>query len=196
MTETGLFGGSFNPIHNGHITLARNLLDATGLDEIWFVVSPQNPLKQQAGLLDDAARLDMVRTALAGEPRLKACDYEFRLPKPSYTWNTLQHLSRDYPDRRFTLLIGADNWQMFGRWYHHEDILNHYAIVIYPRSGSHVDTTALPAGVTLVSTPLFDISSTEVRRRIACGEPIDGLVPDVIRDDALKHYAIKRTEKQ
>ena len=139
MQGTGIFGGSFNPIHNGHIALAKTLLNVTGLDEIWFMVSPQNPLKQQAGLLDDTTRLEMARTALTGEPQLAACDYEFYLTRPSYTWSTLQHLSHDYPDRRFTLIIGADNWKMFGRWYRHEDILRHHDVVIYPRHGSIVD---------------------------------------------------------
>ncbi|WP_289189086.1 nicotinate (nicotinamide) nucleotide adenylyltransferase [Xylanibacter rodentium] len=193
MQGTGIFGGSFNPIHNGHIALAKTLLNVTGLDEIWFMVSPQNPLKQQAGLLDDTTRLEMARTALTGEPQLAACDYKFYLTRPSYTWSTLQHLSHDYPDRRFTLIIGADNWKMFGRWYRHEDILRHHDVVIYPRHGSIVDQVELPAGVTLASTPLFDISSTEIRRRVTCGESIDGLVPDVIKQDVKRHYGISKT---
>lgn len=180
MTRTGLFGGSFNPIHNGHICLARHLLVAARLDEVWFMVSPQNPLKRQFDLLDDGKRLELVKTALAEEPRMKACDYEFRLPRPSYTWNTLQHLANDYPDRGFTLLVGGDNWANFAKWRNADDILSSYNIVVYPRSGSPIDRESLPPTVTAVDSPLIDISSTEVRRRIRAGETITGLVPSAV----------------
>lgn len=188
-TRTGVFGGSFNPIHCGHIALARSMLGVAGLDEIWFVVSPQNPLKRQADLLPDALRLDIVRQALADEPRLEACDFEFGLPRPSYTWNTLSRMSLEWPERSFTLLIGGDNWQMFGRWYRAADILRSWPVVVYPRGGSSVDAASLPAGVTLASTPLLDISSTEVRQRIWRGEPVEGLVPDCVIEKILECYA-------
>ena len=110
MIKTGIFGGSFNPIHNGHISLAKQLKEKAGLDEVWLMVSPQNPMKQQADLLSDEVRLQMVRLALEHETGIVASDYEMHLPKPSYTWNTLQALSRDYPDRQFMLMIGGDNW--------------------------------------------------------------------------------------
>ena len=133
MKRTGIFGGSFNPIHNGHISLARQLREKAGLDEVWLMVSPQNPLKQSADLLDDNIRMEMVRLALEGVEGIVACDYEMHLPKPSYTWNTLQALSKDYLDREFVLLMGGDNWALFDRWYHAEDILANYQIVVYPR---------------------------------------------------------------
>mgnify|MGYP003547974148 FL=1 len=116
MIKTGIYGGSFNPVHNGHIALAHELRQLAGLDEIWFVVSPQNPLKTQASLLNDRKRLDMTRRALEPYPELVASNYEFALPRPSYMWHTLQSLSARYPDREFTLIIGADNWACFDRW--------------------------------------------------------------------------------
>lgn len=181
MIRTGLFGGSFNPIHNGHILLARQLLERVGLDEVWFMVSPQNPFKQACDLLDDGERLRLVKLALAEEPKMKACDYEFRLPRPSYTWNTLQHLATDCPDREFTLLIGGDNWAKFGQWYRASDIINRYHIAVYPRPGYAIDgKTALPSTVTLVDTPLMDISSSDIRKRIREGASISGLVPEAV----------------
>lgn len=177
MRTTGIFGGSFNPIHNGHIALAKAALQQCGLDEVWLMVSPQNPLKQQADLLDDRLRYEMAQKALEGEEGIKACDYEFHLPKPSYTWNTLQHLSKDYPDREFVLLIGGDNWAHFERWRHWKDILRHYDVVVYPRDQY--------AGT--IDVPLIDVSSTEIRLRVRQGEHIEGLMPDAIIP-LVQHY--------
>ena len=176
----GIFGGSFNPIHCGHVALARQLLTAAGLDEVWLMVSPQNPLKRQDGLLDDALRLEMARLAVADEPRIHASDYEFRLPRPSYTWHTLQCLQADYPDTSFTLLIGGDNWAHFDRWYRAEELISRYRMVVYPRPGSDIDATQLPPNVTLVEAQLMDISSTDIRRRIRRGESVDTLVPAAV----------------
>ena len=187
MLKVGIFGGSFNPVHTGHIALAKSLCEKARLDEVWFMVSPQNPFKAHAtDLLDDRLRLEMVQKALESEPRLKACDYEFRLPKPSYTWNTLQALSADYPDTAFTLLIGGDNWAAFDKWYRSADILARYPIVVYPRQGSH--TGNVPEGVTIVETPLLDISSTEIRQRIREGNSIKGMVPSGIESLVTAYY--------
>lgn len=180
MIPTGIFGGSFNPIHNGHISLARQILKAGGLDEIWFVVSPQNPLKSADTLADDDYRLSLVRKALEGEPSLVASDYEFHMPRPSYMYDTLMAMRRDYPDRDFVLLIGGDNWMMFNRWYRWEDILHNFRIIIYPRQGSYIDISTLPANVRLVETELYNISSTEIRDKISKGEDITHLVPEAI----------------
>ncbi len=178
--KIGIFGGSFNPIHYGHITLAQAAREQCRLDEVWLMVSPQNPLKQQAAdLLDDHLRMEMAQKALVGVDGVKACDYEFHLPKPSYTWNTLQHLSADYPDYRFTLLIGGDNWAHFERWRHWKDILRHYDIAVYPRD-NHVGTIQLP---------LLDVSSTNIRRRVQAGDSITGLVPDGIISLVQKYYS-------
>lgn len=188
MKSVGIFGGSFNPIHTGHIALAKSLCEKAGLDEVWFMVSPMNPFKKAAtDLLDDQLRLEMVKKALEGEPQLQTCDYEFHLPKPSYTWHTLQAISQDFSDIRFTLLIGGDNWTAFDKWYHHDDILAHYPIVVYPRKGS--DIGEVPEGVTIVETPLLNISSTEIRHHIAKGESIHGMVPESIELLAIQNYS-------
>lgn len=168
MIRTGIFGGSFNPIHKGHIILAHQLKKQAALDEVWLMVSPQNPLKQHSDLLDDVARMEMARKAVEGEEGIMACDYEMHLPKPSYTWNTLQALSRDYLDREFVLMIGGDNWELFDRWYHAEDIRQHFEIVVYKR------TPGDPG--------FIDISSTEIRRRIREGLSFEDLVPTAVAD--------------
>ena len=174
----GLFGGSFNPIHNGHVRLAKALLQEAGLDEVWFMVSPQNPFKQNQQLLDDNKRFRLVQIALKDEPHLKACNFEFNLPKPSYTWNTLQALQKAYPDDQFTILIGGDNWAAFDKWYRYEDILQRYPIVVYPREGSEVTGFEFQVpNIKIVKTPLINISSTQIRQRIQAGKSVRGLVP-------------------
>lgn len=175
--HTGIFGGTFNPVHNGHVALAARILEAVRLDEVWLMVTPQNPWKANRLLLDDQLRLEMVQAAVEDREGLVASDFEFSLPKPSYTWNTLQALTEAYPDRRFTLIIGADNWAGFNRWYEHDKILANYHIVVYPRTGSEIDGTALHPHVSLLQTELYDVSSTEVRQRVSKGLPIDHLVP-------------------
>ena len=186
--KVGIFGGSFNPIHTGHIALAKSLCQQAGLDEVWLMVSPMNPFKKEAtDLLTDKLRLEMAEQAIADEPKLKACDYEFYMPKPSYTWHTLQALSQDFPHVSFTLLIGGDNWTSFDKWFHHEDILSHYPIVVYPRKGC--DIGKVPSGVTIVETPLLNISSTEIRQRIKEGKSIHGMVPDSIEPLAMQYYS-------
>lgn len=174
-----LFGGSFNPIHNGHIALAKAVLEQCRVDEVWLMVSPQNPLKRNdAELLADDLRLKMAQKALECVEGVVACDYEFHLTKPSYTWNTLQHLSQDYPDYTFILLIGGDNWAHFERWRHWKDILRHHDVIVYPRD-NHPGT---------IDVPLFDVSSTEIRRRVKAGKSIGGLVPACIVDDIETYY--------
>ena len=196
MIKTGIFGGSFNPIHNGHVSLAQQLREKAGLDEVWLMVSPQNPLKQSSDLLDDAQRLTMARLALEGVVGVEgviASDYEMHLPKPSYTWNTLQALSKDFPDREFVLLMGGDNWALFDRWYHYEDILRNYHIVVYPRtvdSGQWTvdsydysqDLKVDSKRISFVDCPLINISSTEIRQRIKAGKSIRQMVPKAVAD--------------
>ena len=173
MIRTGIFGGSFNPIHKGHISLARQLRQKAGLDEVWLMVSPQNPLKASADLLDDEIRMQMARLAVEGEEGIIASDYEIHLPKPSYTWNTLQALNKDYPDREFVLMIGGDNWQLFDKWYHADDIRKNYQIIVYPRRGFEGGIDGLD---------LIDISSTNIRERIKAGKGIKRLVPKAVAE--------------
>ena len=186
--KTGIYGGSFNPIHNGHIALARHLLQEAELDEIWFVVSPQNPFKVQQQLLADDKRLLLVRKALAPYPQLVASDFEFSLPRPSYMWHTLQGMSAQWPDRELHLIIGADNWLCFDRWYHADDIRSTYHIIIYPRQGYDIVSSALPQGVRLVNTPLYNVSSTEIRADVAAGRDISSKVPSTILSEVEKEY--------
>ena len=134
MKRIGIFGGSFNPIHLGHTALAAYICEQGLVDEVWLMVSPQNPLKRDLTLLDENERLAMVRLAVAPYPTLKACDFEFTLPRPSYTYHTLQALRQAYSDCEFSLIIGEDNWQCFDRWYRGEDIARETPIIVYPRS--------------------------------------------------------------
>ncbi len=165
--KVGLYGGSFNPIHIGHLHLGEWLVEHHHVDELWFLVSPQNPLKQADGLLDDEARLALARLAVEGKRGLKVSDYECHMPRPSYMVHTLEALRKTYPLIDFVLVIGADNWHRFPQWYQADEILRHHTLLVYPRPGFPIDETTLPQGVTLVTTPLYDISSTQIRDAIA-----------------------------
>lgn len=186
--RTAIFGGSFNPIHKGHIAVARQVIHERLADEVWMLVSPQNPLKPADGLLDENLRLKLARKALTDEPHILASDFEFCMPRPSYTWNTLQALSRTFPERDFSLLIGADNWQNFSQWAHPVEILSHYPILVYPRTGYAVSPAQLPATVSLIHAPLFPYSSTDVRRVARTGGNLTGMIPRIIETDVREFY--------
>lgn len=173
--RTVIFGGSFDPIHVGHLALAREACAHGLADEVWFMVSPQNPHKQDRMLTDENLRLRMVQLAVKENPVFKACDFEFALPRPSYTLNTLAALEQQYPERSFRLLIGADNWEKFGRWYKGDEILERYGVIVYPRGGE--DVPGLPANAVWMPAELYDISSTMIREAVAAGKDIAGLVP-------------------
>lgn len=178
----GIFGGSFNPIHNAHVTLARTICEQAGLDEVWFMVSPHNPLKASSDLLDEHMRLKMVQMALEDEPRLRACDYEFHLPRPSFTWNTLTHLHHDFPSYTFYIIIGGDNWVAFPRWRNYEDILREHNVIVYPRQDSDIDASTLPHSVSLVNTPEINITSTMLREMLQEGKSISAFVPEKVAE--------------
>lgn len=168
--RVGIFSGSFNPVHIGHLALANYICEYEGLDELWFMVTPHNPLKEEKELMDDTFRLELVKLAIEGYPKFRASDFEFHLPRPSYTIHTLDALKRTYPHCIFSLIIGADNWMLFPRWYESERILAENRIVIYPRPGYPIDAASLPQGVSLSSSPVFEISSTFIRKALDEGK--------------------------
>ena len=177
----GLFGGSFNPIHNAHIALASTICEQARLDEVWFMVSPQNPLKQAQDLLDENERYEMVKLALESQAKvLKASNYEFHLERPSYTWKTLRALKLDFPQHEFSLIIGGDNWVRFPRWAHSEEILANHHIYIYPREDSEIDEATLPKNVHLIHTPKINITSTMLREMVRNGKDLSAFVPEKV----------------
>ena len=171
MKHIGLFFGSFNPIHVGHLIVANSMLELTDMDEVWFVVSPQNPFKERKTLLEDHHRMQMVRVAIDDNYRMRACDAEMHLPVPSYTVVTLAHLAEKYPDKRFSIIMGGDNLENFRRWRNYEHILDNHQIYVYPRPGSILDSLAEHPNVHLVDVPMMDISSSYIRQQIANGHP-------------------------
>ena len=173
-----VFGGSFDPIHNGHLALAGEVVSRGLADEVWLMVTPQNPHKQDKILSDERLRFQMAQLAVDGMDGVKACDFEFSLPRPSYTLTTLTALDEAFPDKEFCLLIGADNWEKFDRWYKGDEILSRYGIIVYPR-GSEGEPS-LPSGVRWLPAKLYDISSTMVRAAVAAGNDITGLVPATV----------------
>lgn len=191
MKRIGILGGSYNPIHVGHIQLAEHLLHVLSFDEVWLLVSPHNPLKPANDLLPDAIRYQWVAKSIEGISGLVASDFELGLSQPSYTYNTLTHLTATYPQNQFTLLIGTDNWQFFHKWFRAEDIINNFRIAIYPRPGSTAIATPLPPNVQVIDAPLIDISSTMIRNKIRNHEDISHLVPEVIKQEVINAYLNK-----
>ena len=185
--RTGILSGSFNPIHIGHLALANYLLEFEGLDEIWFVVTPHNPLKQKESLLDDAQRLHMVELAIQDCPRFRACDIEFGLPQPSYTIRTLEALSERYPEREFQLIIGADNWLIFHKWAEYEKIKNNYPILVYPRRGHVVYIDPEYKRIRSVNAPLIEISSTFIRDALMRGKNMRFFVSSKVYEYIKEH---------
>ncbi|MCQ2299446.1 MAG: nicotinate-nucleotide adenylyltransferase [Bacteroidales bacterium] len=179
MKRIGLYFGSYNPIHIGHLIIANAMLEYTPLEEVWFVVSPQNPFKVNQSLLADNERLEMVRLAVRSNLRLKACDVELGLPKPSYTVATLAKLKEMFPEEEFSIIMGSDNLERFDKWKNYEEILSSHHLYVYPRP-NHADCPLLGhENITLLEDlPNMEISSTYIREEIAKSNSVRYLVPD------------------
>ncbi|WP_026712995.1 nicotinate (nicotinamide) nucleotide adenylyltransferase [Flavobacterium daejeonense] len=180
--KIGLYFGTFNPIHVGHLIIANHMAEHTDLDQIWLVVTPHNPLKKKSTLLDDYHRLQMVFLATEDYPKLKPSDIEFKLSQPNYTVNTLVHLEEKYPSHEFSLIMGEDNLKSFHKWKNYEAILEHHDIYVYPRISSEVENIELKnhPKIHLIDAPVVEISSTFIRNNIKSGKNIRPLLTEKV----------------
>jgi len=183
--KIGLYFGSFNPVHAGHLIIASHILNETDIEKVWLVVSPQNPFKQEHALLNEYHRLHLVKLATEADNRIKASDIEFNLPKPSYTINTLTWLHEKYPEHEFCIIMGADSFQNLGKWKNAALIIRDYEIYVYPRPGFPVENT-IGARLHIVDAPLLQLSATHIRKKVAEGKSIRYMVPDVVLDEIEK----------
>lgn len=193
--KIGLYFGSFNPIHIGHLIIANHILNETDLQKVWFVVSPQNPFKQSSTLLNEYDRLHLVQKAVESDDRLRASEIEFSLPKPSYTAHTLTYLTEKYPNYQFTVIMGSDSFQNLGNWKNAETIIANYPILVYRRPGFEVNNT-VGANVSIMDAPLLEISATYIRECIQKGKSVRYLLPDVVKDEIEKSGFYKTTYKK
>lgn len=180
--KIGLFFGSFNPIHLGHLIIANYMVNFTTLDEVWFVVSPQNPFKNKKSLANMYDRLEMVNLAIAKMDKLKSCDIEFALPQPSYTIDTLTYLVAKYPNYDFSLIMGEDNLLGLSKWKNADIILRDFSIVVYPRPGYNATALKLHPSVHMTSSPIMEISSTFIRQAIKDKKDIRFYTTDEVID--------------
>lgn len=182
MRHVGIFSGSFNPIHAGHLMLANWMCEFGGVDELWFVVTPRNPLKAQTVLLDDALRLEMAHAAVGDYPRFRVSDVEFGLPRPSYTIRTLRRLRETFPDHKFSLVIGADSWADMDRWRDADALRSEFPLIVYPRLGFPIKIAAdETADVRAVPAPIIEVSSTFIRDAIRGGRDVRCFLPEGVR---------------
>lgn len=184
--KIGLYFGSFNPVHHGHLIIASHLINNTDLHEVWMIVSPQNPFKNSAGLLNEHHRYHLVQIALENETRIRASNIEFKLPKPSYTSNTLTYLKEKYPQHDFFIIMGSDGFQNINKWHNAEAIIKNYPIYIYKRPGFEVRET-FGADITILDAPLLEISSTQIRKLIKEKKSIRYLVPESVIEEIEKN---------
>lgn len=184
--KIGLYFGTFNPIHIGHLIIANHMAEHTNLDQVWMVVTPHNPLKKKSTLLDDYHRLQMVYLATEDYPKIKPSDIEFKLPQPNYTVTTLVHLEEKYPHHEFSLIMGEDNLKSLHKWKNYEAILAHHEIYVYPRISTEEENLVSPFGdknhpkIHLIDAPVVEISSTFIRENIKLGKNIRPLVPSKV----------------
>ena len=180
--KIGLYFGSFNPIHIGHLIIANHILNESEIQKIWFIVSPQNPLKKEQKLLNEYDRFHLVRLAVEDDKRVKASDIEFRLPKPSFTINTLTYLQEKYPTHQFIIIMGSDSFQNIHKWKNYQTIIDNYSISVYKRPGFEIENT-INAKINIIDTPLLQISATQIRELIKQGKSIRYMVPDKVLEE-------------
>ncbi|WP_281227476.1 nicotinate (nicotinamide) nucleotide adenylyltransferase [Flavobacterium aquiphilum] len=182
--KIGLYFGTFNPIHVGHLIIANHMAEHSDLDQVWMVVTPHNPLKKKSSLLDDHHRLQMVFLATEDFPKIKPSDIEFKLPQPNYTVNTLVHLEEKYPNHEFSLIMGEDNLKSFHKWKNYEAILEHHNIYVYPRISSESENLELKnhPKIHLIDAPVVEISSTSIRENVKKGKNVQPLLPNKVWD--------------
>ena len=185
--QIGLYFGSFNPVHIGHLIIANTVLSASKLDKLWFVISPQNPLKASSTLLSEYHRKHLIDLAIEGENKIRTSNVEFSLPKPSYTIDTVTYLSEKHPSHTFTIILGSDSYTNIKKWKNYELLLKNYRIIIYERPGFEI-SDPLPSTVSLVAAPLLEISSTLVRDRIKNNQSIKFFVPDVVKEEIERNH--------
>jgi nicotinate-nucleotide adenylyltransferase len=178
----GLYFGSFNPIHIGHLIIANHVLNETSINKMWFIVSPQNPLKESKTLLNEFDRLHLVRLATQDDNRIKYSDIEFNLPKPSYTSNTLTFLSEKYPEHQFSIIMGSDSYQNLDKWKNYETIINNYPVYVYKREGYEIKKNFGREAV-ILNAPIIQISASQIREHIRFGKSIRYLVPEIVREE-------------
>jgi nicotinate-nucleotide adenylyltransferase len=181
--KVGLYFGSFNPVHHGHLIIANYVAQSTELDQVWFIVSPQNPLKPATGLLNEYHRLYLIRAAIDGENKLRASDIEFKLPRPSFTIDTLTYMHEKYPQHDFSIIMGSDSYQNLPRWKNHETLLRDTAFYIYVRAGFENIPEYKNARIHILEAPLLQISATHIRNMLKEGKSIRWLVPDVVKEE-------------
>ena len=178
MKKIGIYSGSFNPIHHGHVMLANYLVEFSDLDELWFVVTPQNPLKKKEDLLDDDERLNMVQLAIGDDPRFRVSDIELHLPTPSYTINTLTTLSKQHTDCEFVFICGMDSLQNLKQWREYQRILDNYKLLVFPREGYDGGDLINYPSVSVLKTPILEISSTFIRQCVKEGRDVRHFMPE------------------
>lgn len=177
MIKTGLFFGSFNPIHVGHMAIANYMVEFTEIDQLWFVISPQNPLKKKKTLLDEYQRLELVNRAIGDDLRFRASKVEFNLPKPSYTIDTLAYLSEKYPTHQFFILMGSDSLETIQKWKNADVLVANYDIIVYPRPGFNPEIAKKYPRVQIANAPLIELSSTFLRESIRAGKDVRHFLP-------------------
>jgi len=183
--KIGLYFGSFNPVHTGHLIIANHILNETEIEKLWFVISPQNPFKDESNLLNEYHRLELVRLATEDDLRIKASDIEFSLPRPSYTSATLVYLSEKYPEHEFFLIMGSDSFQNIQKWKNAEWIIKNYPIIVYIRPGYPIDNN-IGAKLIKLEAPLLQLSATQIRNYIKQGKSVRYMIPDKVLDEIEK----------